>query len=428
MRRSFQAIALFVLAGVSGCSLIAGLGTDYSVADGGVEESGSPVDATTESSSADSSGGGADVTAETQSDAPAESSDGTSDAVPDGASDAHPEGSADTGPGDAADAAEATVDAGDDGCSKVTENCTNGVDDNCNGLVDCADPQCVPQGFACTAGDVPAGWTVVAFSATTRPVCPGSYGTEQAVVSNVSGAAASCACACSGTAAQCVGLAGYYYYGTNQSACGTATTVNNANINNGACTGTGDSIPNNTWYELLSTTPTVQQGTCSGSGQVSGSLQPVTTSAGATCSVAKPLGAGCSGNQACVPTTGTTFLQCIAHPGDVNCPAFGFTTKTLASTGNPGYVDSRGCGGCSCSTNLQSCAPLTSMAFYSNNNCTGTSWPIYNSCTGEVAGGTALSYKINVTETGDPSCQPSSGSSPTGTVTLDSNVETICCP
>src|SRR5262245_6655050 len=36
------------------------------------------------------------------------------------------------------------------------EDCTNGVDDNGDGLIDCADPRCSP-GFACVS-IIPTGW------------------------------------------------------------------------------------------------------------------------------------------------------------------------------------------------------------------------------------------------------------------------------
>ena len=38
------------------------------------------------------------------------------------------------------------------------EDCTNGVDDNGDGLVDCLDPQCSAVGFACVP--VPSGWAL----------------------------------------------------------------------------------------------------------------------------------------------------------------------------------------------------------------------------------------------------------------------------
>jgi hypothetical protein len=36
-------------------------------------------------------------------------------------------------------------------CNGGAEDCANGKDDNCNGLVDCADPVCQGAGYSCTA-------------------------------------------------------------------------------------------------------------------------------------------------------------------------------------------------------------------------------------------------------------------------------------
>src|SRR5271170_6719811 len=40
----------------------------------------------------------------------------------------------------------------------------------CNG--DCDSSACKSAGFACTSTPVPAGWTLVAYSADDRPICP----------------------------------------------------------------------------------------------------------------------------------------------------------------------------------------------------------------------------------------------------------------
>src|SRR6185295_2486784 len=50
-----------------------------------------------------------------------------------------PDGGPDAGP-----------DGGDGGCVPGTESCTNGQDVDCDGLADCQDPDC--DGFACAAG------------------------------------------------------------------------------------------------------------------------------------------------------------------------------------------------------------------------------------------------------------------------------------
>src|SRR5580698_10770098 len=56
------------------------------------------------------------------------------------------------------------------------ENCTDGIDNDGNGLVDCADPACQPAYTCVTA---PAGWTIGAFLPSVAdqpgPSCPTGY-------------------------------------------------------------------------------------------------------------------------------------------------------------------------------------------------------------------------------------------------------------
>lgn len=101
-----------------------------------------------------------DASADVASDSgPDRSPDAPLDASPDAPAD----GPTDTGLDVLRDAASDT--AGDvatdtnDGCSSVVENCTNGIDDNCNGLIDCADPECVSQGFTCVPPWAGTGWS-----------------------------------------------------------------------------------------------------------------------------------------------------------------------------------------------------------------------------------------------------------------------------
>src|SRR5207247_1349188 len=67
-------------------------------------------------------------------------------------------------------------DAPDTGTCALSEDCTNGVDDNCDQLSDCADPQCT-TGYTCTEA-APAGWSapVVRFEGPgAPPACTGQW-------------------------------------------------------------------------------------------------------------------------------------------------------------------------------------------------------------------------------------------------------------
>jgi hypothetical protein len=325
---------------------------------------------------------------------------------------------------DATSSGDAGRDARSEGCGKV-EDCANGVDDDCNGLVDCADPACMKAGFACTAGEVPTGWTLVAYSAEKRPVCPTWFEDEQAVVSDVDAGAATCTCNCSGSSAECLGTTAYSACGDGCVPC-SSTTVN---VNNGACSPIGTSLLDGDAYQLdvLGPEPQAQQGTCSGSGAVMGTPPEPTFHAGATCNVSTPTQAGCSGGAACAPPTGGAFKTCIRHTGTATCPTFGYTQPTLASTGTPGYVDTRACGSCPCATSL-GCEQATLVTVYSGGGCTGSAYGINAYCPAIQTSTTGIaSYTVGYATTGSSTCQPTASAPPTGTVTLDSHIETICC-
>jgi len=335
-------------------------------------------------------------------------------------------GGADASAGDGATAGDAAgkgdAPAAGDVCAP-TEDCTNGVDDDCNGLADCADPSCTMAGFACTAAAIPTGWSLVAYSATTRPVCPALYGAEQAIVSDPAGAPDACGCVCSGSSAVCAGTASYSGY---PNACATGATSVNLAVNNGACGAVGTTVTAGDYYQLyFASTASAQQGTCSGAGKITSAPAP-TFSAGATCAAPAQLGGGCSAG-VCAPPTGSVFAACVAHSGNVACPTFGFTQQVLASTGSPGYVDMRACGACPCATSL-TCGTVSNVALFDNATCAGGA--AYNINTGcQLAGGGAGigSYEVAYAVSGDATCQPTGSSNPAGSVTLDANVETICC-
>ena len=312
--------------------------------------------------------------------------------------------------------------AGADAC-QPTENCLNGIDDNCDGKTDCADPQCTTAGYACTAAAIPAGWALVAYSAATRPVCPTAYATEQAVISGVDGGVASCGCTCSGSSATCQGTASYSGY---PNSCATGATSVNLGVNDGACRTTSTGITSGDSYQLyFASTAAPQQGACTGTGMVQSAPTP-TFSGGATCAAPAMLGTGCAAGT-CAPPTGAAFQACIAHPGAVACPAFGFTQKTLVSTGSPGWVDMRTCGACPCATSL-ACGTVSNVALFTNGTCAGgASYNINTGCQLVNSNASIGSYEVSFPRSGSATCQATGSSAPGGSVTLDSHVETICC-
>jgi hypothetical protein len=318
-------------------------------------------------------------------------------------------------------AAVATDASPGDACGPI-EDCANGVDDDCNGEVDCADPACATAGFACTRAAIPIGWTLVAFSQKTRPVCPTTFGTEHAIVSGVAGAADTCSCVCSGTAATCGGTA---HFRQSENACTTFTEGPDLAVNDGACGSVATTLDETS--EMLDdngSNTSAQQGACSGVGMVTSAPTP-TFDEGATCGQPPALGAGCT-TGVCAPSTGASFEACILHAGTMACPTFGYSTQHLVSPGTPGYVDARSCGACPCATSL-GCNSVSSITLFQGGGCTGGSYGMGDGCQ-PFSGSTAYaSYRVAFSTTGSSTCQPAGASPAGGGVNLDAAVETICC-
>jgi hypothetical protein len=322
--------------------------------------------------------------------------------------------------------------ASTDSCPMI-EDCQNGVDDNCDGLVDCADPQCQALGWACTQGVVPTGWSLVAFSATARPFCPTAYPTTQNVVSNVAGAADSCTCDCKTlTSASCQGTVVVEGW-PNACAMGAADTT--LAVNDGACGSTSIALKPGNFYSVdqLAGSISAQQGTCSATGEVAAMPAP-TFSSGITCGTPTVYGTGgCTQGETCAPSVPNTLELCMMKAGAATCPPNGFSAQTNVSTGTPGYVDGRSCGGCACGTNL-SCGSIqasnVNVELYSSSSCGTGIYNVPEACASGAPTATATGYKVaGYGTSGSAACDVTTASAPTGSVTLDpSTAATICCP
>jgi hypothetical protein len=83
-----------------------------------------------------------------------------------------------------------------DAGNNAPENCTDGVDNDGNGLVDCEDPAC-QAGYTCVT--VPADWTIGAFLPNlpeqTQPSCPPGYAPKPLLVQEPA-STVTCSCTC----------------------------------------------------------------------------------------------------------------------------------------------------------------------------------------------------------------------------------------
>ena len=351
------------------------------------------IDATLQDSSDATLQDSGDATVEASGDIAAEASgDSTIDAADADSSDAggDADGTIDHNAGDASPDSRPVVDApadvpdspSDDGCRSVQENCTNGIDDNCDGKIDCADPECVTAGFTCVTSY--SGWlgpVILADQPGTAPgagapTCPAAdpanpaapdYGVR--VIDGVGAPnipAASCQCNCGAPAdAGCPGPTIELF---SDSDCGTSiappTTITGCTLppkqgsavsvritapgaQAAACTpGVAKSVPAWTW--------TTSQRAC----------QPGSLHAGAS--------GGCSTGQYCVgppPTSLFTAGLCIYQTGNQSCSGTPKYPHKHASY--DGGVDTRDCDGstCSCNPGQVSCTLHDVMFDPSNDDC-----------------------------------------------------------
>jgi hypothetical protein len=321
---------------------------------------------------------------------------------------------------------DASVSDGGDGgvaCGPI-EVCGDGLDNDCNGLVDCADPKCTAEGFTCSSAP-PPGWTPVAYAANARPPCPPGFGNPQAVVRGLDLGGNACACTCgapsengclSGTlslavdsdnlcndpALQIVVTAGQ---------CGSLPDQQ-AIIGKPVCNGATD-CP----YAHATALPS-KSVTCS----VTLTRPPVTFAEhGQVCT---PLDGGCSTGGACIgPAAGAS---CLMMPGEAICPS-GFEQRVVFAEGSDS--DGRSCSpDCTCTSSPSCSNPKLSV--YSKPNCGGKPTNIdlpTGGCNAITPIPNIAGQKFTYTADSDAGCNATGTSNVVGTFDAGA-ASTICCP
>ena len=306
------------------------------------------------------------------------------------------------------------------GCPSMTEQCDDGMDNDCDGLIDCADSDCTGpvDGRECVA-PAPAGWTLVAFAPGDVTTCPAGYGDLVKVAEAPSSTDAHCTCAC-----DCAGLKNNpCVHGTLGVVIGNTCSAFNANLNvTGGCDSLGQMLGNFNSIKAkpLGVTPVDVAGKPALPGTQPGA-------SGATCLPAASKAIGCAGEEACLPKAISASL-CIQSPGEVACPAGPFTKRTVV--GAPGPADDqRSCAACACTSSAASCANPT-FSGYTADDCSSNAAPavIDNSCTTAMGGDWHYAdHFIYSAAPTAPTCALK-GAAPNvmGTIT-PKDARTICC-
>ncbi len=247
------------------------------------------------------------------------------------------------------------------------ENCTNGLDDDMDGDIDCEDQDC-DAGFSC-ADPAPPGWTgpVALWEGNGNlppPPCVLSGGFDSIAASGsdgLSAAPASCpSCSCGapqGVACQ-IGTAGFY--------------------SNSTCAGGGGqlSIPEGVCQAFVTSTIDPAGVTWNAAPPGGGACLPNTMGTisvpsvqwaerARSCGGLAEIGGGCGGGL-CVPRPQSPFAEpvCIYRAGDQSCP-FAYPDKALYFQS---VDDTRSCTSCGCATPAGTSCGGT-LQLYTDNNC-----------------------------------------------------------
>lgn len=308
------------------------------------------------------------------------------------------------------------------GGSSGGEDCTNGIDDDGDNDIDCADSDC-QSGHTC-APTVPNGWTgPVAFwqGSGAPPNCLSSGGYRVLSESGNDGLdaqPASCpTCECNTDACETVDLR--YYSDT---ACGSGVTW---------------SLPTGLATGCRGVNLTHSNGSRPGAAQYSGGTCPATTTgtknvppiswatSARACGGAPTTGVGCAGAGSCVPIPSSPFEAkvCIYKAGTDTCPG-GYSTQSFVMYKN--NTDTRDCSACACDA-TSDCGTVIDYA--EDATCSGPSTTIpFDTCT-QVAIDTSTGMDTRrvsfVAAASGVSCSPSGGQ-PTGDAQPSEPI-TVCC-
>lgn len=303
-------------------------------------------------------------------------------------------------------------------CPPCSENCTNGADDDGNGLVDCEDPGC--GSYVCMP-TVPNGWAGPALyyeGAPAFPDCSNPIGTG-AVGQPLFAPALCSECTCGAPT-------GYFCPPPrvelfDASSCGTAPDINVTPPGPNTCAVFQDLVE----YDSARAIPApVSGGSCTASGGVPDLGTVDWQNFGQLCSAETATGGGGCGGNTCVPAPPAPYFPrfCVFHPGEVSCPAPGSSRFVLFTAS----IDTRDCSPCACSDPVGSCEGT--VLVYGSTTCTGsnTSVPIDGACRTLSAG--ATNYEsLRYYDYGAPGTAcVAAGGEPVGDVQGTDPV-TVCC-
>lgn len=308
-------------------------------------------------------------------------------------------------------------------CNGGAEDCTNDKDDNCNGLVDCADPVCTGGGYSC-AEPPPPGWQgpMTLQEALSPAACAAPYaqpGTDAHSGLNAGAASCSCSCPNPATGELCnLGANVTVYTGS-----GCSTSCSTFGLPGGGFCFGGLNCAGGT-YSVSATPPSPSGGSCT---PVSSTMVPAITWSlnPRTCLYSGPADpGGCMGGATCVGKPPAPFGGvCVSQAGDVACPG-AYPTKHLYYGG---VSDSRSCTMCNCNSPSGGTCNAGTLAYWTDPGCsTALTTSAYGGCVNFSAVGNIHGVNTGAFSLGKAGTCTSTGGAPQGSAT-GANPTTVCC-
>jgi hypothetical protein len=294
-------------------------------------------------------------------------------------------------------------------CIPSTEDCFNGVDDDCDGLADCADPDCT-GGASPKAACVPDPGSFTAGTDVSPGPCPAGYPSPMPLGSGAltdsSCAVGTCACQALPSSPFCDGV---LVDSGNSPGCGSGVSQITTTCLEGLSIPSGDyhAAGGPTWESPGCGSPT------------GGTASRVAASFAANdlfCS-GSVVGAGCPGSERCVPAAPS---HCVVRTGtQLTCPT-GYNLRPVHYFAD--VTDSRTCT-CDCGFATFGHCFSASLNFYTSSDCSGTPVGFATACTNNDATTVHSAQVIG---------SPSGGTcgatvDPAGGPAVAADEQTVCC-